>query len=44
LIEEVLNELFLQRPRGKEAMKIGAEEFCDEVTMNNMSTFFIERI
>lgn len=31
LIEEVLDELLLQRSRGEEAVKIGSEQFGDEV-------------
>jgi hypothetical protein len=31
LVEEVLDELLLQRPRGQEAVQVGAEEFGDEV-------------
>lgn len=31
LVEEVLDELLLERPRGEEAMEVGAEELGDEV-------------
>jgi hypothetical protein len=31
LVEEVLDELLLQWPRGEEPVEIGAQEFCDEV-------------
>jgi hypothetical protein len=31
LVEKVLDELLLERPRGQEAVQVGAEEFGDEV-------------
>lgn len=31
LVEEVLDELLLQRARGQEAVEIGSEELSDEV-------------
>lgn len=31
LVEEVLDELIVQRPRGEESVKIGSEKLSDEV-------------
>ena len=31
LVQEVLDELFLEGPRGQQTMQIGTEEFCDKV-------------
>ena len=31
LVEEVLDELFLQSPRREQAVEVGAEELCDDV-------------
>ena len=32
LIQEILNELFLQRPRSQESMEVCTKEFCDEIS------------
>lgn len=31
LVQEVLNKLLLQRPRGQQPVQVCAQEFCDEV-------------
>lgn len=37
LIEEVLDELLFEGPRGQEAVKVSSEEFGDKVTGNEIS-------
>ena len=33
LVEEVLNELLLQRPRSKQSVEIGSEQLRDEIAI-----------
>lgn len=37
LVQEILDELLLQRPRRQQAVEIGAKEFSDEIAFNMVS-------
>jgi hypothetical protein len=43
LVQEVLDELLLERSRREEAMEIGAEQFGDEITVRRTSARVVAR-